>query len=83
MKVYLVAVNLLVHAHYNPESAVADALAEILTPSMRKHAGANSALVARMIAGDDIASSIAAVSLRHDYTPDASALPLSHVGTVR
>ena len=40
MKAYLVAVNLLVHAHHNPESAIADALDGILTPDMRKHAGA-------------------------------------------
>jgi hypothetical protein len=76
MKVYLVAVNLLVHAYHNPESAIADALEGILTPGMPKHAGANLALVDWVVAGDDIASSIAAVSLRDDDTPDESAFPL-------
>lgn len=80
MKAYLVAVNLLVHEHHNPEIAIADG---VLTPDMRKHAGANSALVDWAIAGDDIASSIAAVSLPGDYMPDESASPLWPVGTVR
>lgn len=80
MKVYLVAVNLLVHAYHNPESTIADALEGILTPGMPKHAGANSALVDGAVAGDDIASSIAAVSLRDDDTPDESAFPLVACG---
>jgi hypothetical protein len=83
MKAYLVAVNLLVHAHHKPESAIADALDGILTPDMRKHAGANSALLDWAIAGDDVASSIAGVSLPDDYMPDESAFPLWPVGTVR
>lgn len=83
MKAYLVAVNLLVHAHHNPESAIADALDGILTPEMRKHAGANSALLDWAIAGDDVAASIAGVSLPDDYMPDESAFPLWPVGTVR
>jgi hypothetical protein len=83
MKAYLVAVNLLVHAHHNPESAIADALDGILTPDMRKHAGANSALLDWAIAGDDVASSIAGVSLPDDYMPDESAFPRWPVGTVR
>jgi hypothetical protein len=83
MKAYLVAVNLLVHAHHNPESAIADALDGILTPEMRKHAGASSALLDWAIAGDDVASSIAGVSLLDDYMPDESAFPLWPVGTVR
>lgn len=55
--------------HY-PESAIAYALDGILTPGMRKHTGIDSA---RGIAGDDVASSIAAVSLPDDNTPDESA----------
>ena len=35
------------------------------------------------IAGDDIASSIAGVSLPDNYVPDVSAFPLWHTGTVR
>ncbi|WP_346732919.1 hypothetical protein [Bradyrhizobium sp. 195] len=57
MILYLVAVNLLQHAHHNPESAIAYALDGIL----------------RSVAGDDVASSIAAVSLPDDNTPDESA----------
>jgi hypothetical protein len=83
MKVYLVAVNLLVQAHHRPESAIADALNGILTPDMRKHASSNSALIDWAIAGDDIASSIAGVSLPDDYMPDVSAFPLWPTGTVR
>lgn len=83
MKAYLVAVNLLVHAHHNPESAIADALDGILTPDMRKHAGANSALIDWAVAGDDLSSSVAGVSLADDYTADVSAFPLWPVGTVR
>ena len=83
MKAYLVAVNLLVHAHHNPESAIADALDGILTPDMRKHAGTDSALVDWAIAGDDIASSIAAVPLPDDYAPDESPSPLWPFGMVR
>jgi hypothetical protein len=83
MKAHLVAVNLPVHAHDYPESAVADALDGSLTPGMRKHAVANSALIDWVIAGDDIASFIAAVSLPHDDTPEESAFPLWPLGTVR
>jgi hypothetical protein len=83
VKAYLVAVNLLVHAHHNPESAIADALDGILTPDMRKHAGANSALIDWAVAGDDLSSSIAGVSLPDDYMADESAFPLWPVGTVR
>jgi hypothetical protein len=83
MKAYLVAVNLLVHTHHNPESAIADALDGILTPDMRKHAGTDSALVDWAIAGDDIAFSIAAVPLQDDYAPDESPFPLWPFGTVR
>ena len=63
MKAYLSALNLLVHAHHHPENAMADGLGGILAPDMRKHAGANSALIDGAVSGDDIASSIAAVSL--------------------
>lgn len=63
MKAYLCAVNLLVHAHHHPESAIAHTLDGILTPGMRKHAGNNAAFVDWAVAGDDVASSIAAVSL--------------------
>ena len=83
MKAYLVAVNLLVQAHHSPESAIANALNGILTPDMRKHSGSNSALIDWAIAGDDIASSIAGVSLADDYMPDVSAFPLWPTGTVR
>lgn len=83
MNTYLVAVNLLVQAHYCPESAIADALNGILTPDMRKHAGNNSALIDWALAGDDIAPSIAGVSLPDDYMPDESAFPLWPTGTVR
>ncbi|UPK40833.1 hypothetical protein IVB18_50365 (plasmid) [Bradyrhizobium sp. 186] len=80
MKVYHVAVNLLVHAYHHPESAIAYALDGIPTPGMRKHAGIDSALAG---AGDDVASSIAAVSLADEYTPVESAFPLWSVGTER
>jgi hypothetical protein len=83
MRAYLVTVNLLVHAHHIPESAIADALDGILTPDMRKHAGATSSLVDWAIAGDDIASSIAAVSLPDDYAADESAFPLWPLEAVR
>jgi hypothetical protein len=83
VKAYLVAVNLLVHAHHNPESVIADALDGILTQDMRKHAGANSALIDWAVAGDDLSSSIAGVSLPDDYTADESAFPLWPVGTMR
>ena len=83
MKVYLVALNLLVQAHHRSESTIADALNGILTPDTRRHAGSNSALIDRAIAGDDIASSIAGVSLPDDYMPDVSAFPLWPTGTVR
>ncbi|GEC15335.1 hypothetical protein [Nitrobacter winogradskyi] len=83
MKAYLVAVNLLVHAHHNAESAIADALEGILTPDMRKNAGADSALVDWAIAGDDIASSIAAVPLQDDYVPYEFPFPLWPCGLVR
>ena len=75
--------NLLVQAHHCPASSIADALNGILTPDMRKHAGNNSALIDWAIAGDDIASSIAGVSLPDNYVPDVSALPLWPTGTVR
>jgi hypothetical protein len=74
MKTYLIAVNLLAQAHYRPESAIADALDGILTTDMRKHAS-GSALIDWAIAVGDIASSIAAISLPDDYTPDGSAFP--------
>jgi len=83
MKAYLVAVNLLAHVHHNLESAIADALHGIRTPDMRKHAGANSALTDWAVAGDDLSSSIAGVSLPDDYTADESAFPLWPVGTLR
>lgn len=66
MKAYLCAVNLLVRAHHHPKSAIADGLGGIFAPDMRKHAGANSALIEGAVSGDDIASSIAAVSLPDD-----------------
>jgi hypothetical protein len=77
MKASLCAVNLLVHAHHHPKSAIADGLGGNLAPDMRKHAGANSALMDRAVSGDDIASSIAAVALPDDCMPDESAFPLS------
>jgi hypothetical protein len=83
MNAYLVAVNLLVQAHHRPESAIADPLNGIQTPDMRKHAGNNSALIDWAIAGDDIASSIAGISLPDGYMPDVSAFPLCPTGTVR
>lgn len=83
MRAYLVVVNLLVHAHHNSESAIADALDGILTPGMRKNAGANSALIDWAVAGDDLSSSIADISLPDDYTADESAFPSWAVGTVR
>ncbi|ABQ39911.1 hypothetical protein [Bradyrhizobium sp. BTAi1] len=83
MKAYFCAVNLLVHAHHHPKSAIADGLGGILAPDMRKHAGANSALIDGAVSGDDIASSVAAVSLPGDCMPDESASPLWPVGTER
>lgn len=83
MKAYLCAINLLVHAHHHPKSAIADGLGGIFAPEMRKHAGANSALMDGAVSGDDIASSIAAVSLPDDCMPDESASPLWPVGTER
>jgi hypothetical protein len=68
------------HVHHYPESAIAYAPDGILTPGMRKHAGIDSA---RGVAGDDVASSIAAVSLPDDNTPDESAFPLWPVRTER
>ncbi|WP_445222680.1 hypothetical protein ACKWRH_46310 (plasmid) [Bradyrhizobium sp. Pa8] len=81
MNAYLVAVNLLVHAHHNPGSAIADALDGILA-DMRKHAGAKSALIDWAAIGDAIPSSIVAVSFPDGYMPDA-AFPLSPTGTVQ
>ncbi|WP_338835211.1 hypothetical protein [Bradyrhizobium septentrionale] len=75
MKAYLCAVNLLVHAHHHPENAIANGLGGILAHT-RKHAGANSALIDEAVSGDDVASSIAAVSLPDYYMPDESASPL-------
>ncbi|MGT2504645.1 hypothetical protein ACVOMS_35135 (plasmid) [Bradyrhizobium guangxiense] len=83
MKAYVCAVNLLVHAHHHPESAIADGLGGILAPDMRKHAGANSALMDGAVSGDNIASSIGAVCLPDDCMPDESASPLLPVGTER
>ena len=83
MKAYLGAVNFLVHAHHHPKSAIADGLGGILATNMRKHAGANSALIEGAVSGDDIASSIAAVSLPDDCMPDKSASSLWPVGTER
>lgn len=83
MRAYLVAVNLLVHAHHNPESAIAEALDGILTPDMRRHAGDRSALIDWAVAGDDLSSSIAGVSLPDDYTGDESAFPLWPGAAVR
>lgn len=82
MKAYLCAVNLLVHAHHHPQSAIAD-LGGIFAPDMRKHAGANSALIDGAVSGDDIASSITAVCLPDDCMADESASPLWPVGTER
>lgn len=82
MKAYL-AVNLLVQAHHRPESTIADGLGGILAPDMRKHAGADSALIDGAVSGHDIASSIAAVCLPDDCMPDESASPLWPVGTER
>lgn len=75
MRTYLVAVKLLVQAHYQPESAIADALDGILTPVMRKHAGSRSALIDWAVAGDEMAASIASVPLTDDYRPDETAFP--------
>ena len=83
MKAYLCAVNLLVHAHHHPKSAIADGLGGILAPDMRKHAGANSELMDGAVSGHDIASSIAAVCLPDDCMPDEPAPPLWPVGTER
>lgn len=80
---YHVAINLLVHAHHHPESTIAYALDGILPPGMRKHAGNDAALVDWAVVGDDVASSIAAVSLPDDDTPDETAFPLRAVGTER
>lgn len=82
MKAYLVAaVNLLAHAQNNPESAIADTLDGVLNPGIRKHAGANSALVDWVTAG--CISSIATVSLPHDDATDESTLPLWPTRTLR
>ncbi|UPU01449.1 hypothetical protein J4G48_0048160 (plasmid) [Bradyrhizobium barranii subsp. apii] len=83
MKAYLSALNLLVHAHLHPENAMTDGLGGILAPDMRKHAAATSALMDGAVSGDDIASSIAAVSLPDDCMPDESASPLWPLGTKR
>jgi hypothetical protein len=72
MRTYSVALHLLLQAQYRPETAVADALHGILTADKRKHAGNQSALIDGAIAGDDIASSIDAVSLADDDMPDES-----------
>jgi hypothetical protein len=83
VRAYLVAVNLLVNAHHNPESAIAEALDGILTPDMRRHASDHAALIDWAVAGDDLSSSIAGVSLPDDYTADESAFPLWPGATVR
>jgi hypothetical protein len=83
MKAYLVAVNLLVDVQHTPERAITEVLDGILTPDMRKHAGVNSALIDWAVAGDDLASSIASVSVCDDYTADVSVFPLWPVGRVR
>lgn len=75
MKTFLVAVNLLIQAHHRPETAIVEALDGILTLDMRKHAGANASLIDWAIAGDDIASSIAAICLPDDYAADESPFP--------
>jgi|tagenome__1003787_1003787.scaffolds.fasta_scaffold20989785_4 hypothetical protein len=62
------------------ESAIAYALDGILTPGMRKHAGID---LAWGVDGDDLASSIAAVSLPDDNTLDESAFPPWPVRTER
>ena len=56
------------------ESAIAYTLDSILTPGMRKPAGNDAAFVDWAVAGDDVASPIAAVS-PGDYTSDESAFP--------
>ncbi|WP_050631517.1 hypothetical protein [Bradyrhizobium viridifuturi] len=81
MKARLSALNLLVHAHNNPESAVADALDGILNPGIRKHAGTNSAPVDWVTAG--CISFIATVCLPHDDATDEPTLPLWPTGTLR
>ncbi|MGY4567061.1 hypothetical protein [Bradyrhizobium sp. USDA 3256] len=82
MKAYLVAaVDLLAHARNNPESAIADTLDGVLSPGMRKHAGANSAFVDRVTAS--CISSIATVCLPHDDATDEPTLPFWPTGTLR
>lgn len=80
MNADLVAVNLLAQAHHNPASTIAGARDGILA-DMRKHAGANSALIDRPVIGDAIPASSLAVSLPDRYMPDAAFL-LSSTGTV-
>lgn len=76
MNAYLVAVHLLVQAHENSQGAIIEVLDGVLTNDMRKHAGDRSALIDWAIAGDDMASSIAGVSLPSDYSPDVSVFPV-------
>jgi hypothetical protein len=75
MRTYLVAVKRLAQAHYQPGSAIADALDGILTPDMLKHPGSRLALVDWAVGGDEMAASIASVPLTDDYRPDESAFP--------
>jgi hypothetical protein len=77
MKIYLVAVRLLVEAGDTSVVKIADALHGTFAKDMRKHAGRHSALVDWAIAGDDIASSIARRALADDYAPDETAFPPS------
>ena len=75
MRTYLVAVKLLAQAHDQPESAIVEVLDGILTPDMRKHAGRCSALIDWVVAGEDMAMSIASVPLMDDCRPGETAFP--------
>jgi hypothetical protein len=76
MTPYLVIACLLVEAHEHPRGQVAEALQGILKDEMRTYAGTRSALIDRVIAGDDIASSIEQPTPSDDYAPGGSAVPL-------
>jgi hypothetical protein len=69
MSSYLVAVYPLIDAHENPRAEVAGVLQGVLT-------SVDSALIRWAIAGDDISSSIAQVTLPDNYAPDETAFPL-------
>ena len=76
MNPHLITAYLLAETHEHLQGQVAEALHGVLTDEMRRCAGTHSALLDWAIAGDDIASSIAQITLLDDCAPDGTAFPL-------